>query len=218
MKKNQNKCGFSLAEVLVALLLGGVAVAGMTQFFLSQLYQYYLITNSNGLNYDLRTATKYLEKDIRNSLEFYALANIASARTFTNPASAPGYGECVLIVLEVGRVDGGRGCVYYRAPTGRAKNGRTIYSLYRAICTFRTNSTPVIDETNALMVAEDCSSILKNNTAMFIAHPRFTFAGARRGLFMGAKFLRGSGKDKNNNNLATTFCQLCFYSRNPAFK
>ncbi|MDR1665732.1 MAG: prepilin-type N-terminal cleavage/methylation domain-containing protein [Puniceicoccales bacterium] len=186
--------GFSLTEVLVALLLGGVAIAGMTRFFIAQFHQYYLITNNNGLNYDLRTMAKYLERDIRSSIEF----------TTTNPPNAS------LRVLLDGTWNDGSGFSYSIQP--KIKSKYQIQSLVRTPCKFNGSDTPT-PQGNGLVVAEDCVNLEfytpDRPSSVGSSHP---ISGTRRGIFVNAELRRGAG-----NQRVTTYCRLFFHSRNPKF-
>jgi prepilin-type N-terminal cleavage/methylation domain-containing protein len=190
--------GFSLTEVLVALLLGGVAIAGMTRFFIAQFHQYYLITNNNGLNYDLRTMAKYLERDIRSSIEF----NVS--------------GTTSLNVLLAGTWADGSGFTY--SIDGRTKNKYTVQSLIRTPCTFSSKDESILLG-SGLVVAEDCCVISGKDLFIPFLRPIPTssdpnpLAGTRMGVFVLAKLQRGAG-----NRSATTYCRLFFHSRNPQFK
>jgi len=139
VKKRQS--GFTLVEVLMASFLASITLTCIIQFFLTQLNQYRYISSSNKLNESLRIFSKFLEKDVHNSLSFYVFNNLKEALDFKEPSSkitTPSVGNCVLFVQERGMVEGGRGIIYH---VGEATtlNGQDCYPLYRALVTFSAN-------------------------------------------------------------------------------
>ena len=136
MRKRQS--GFTLVEVLMASFLACITLTCIIQFFLTQLNQYRYISSSNKLNESLRIFSKFLEKDVHNSLSFYVLNNLEEALAFTEPSSkitTPATGNCVLFVQERGMVEGGRGVIYHVGEE-ITLNGQACYPLYRALVTF----------------------------------------------------------------------------------
>ena len=137
MRKRQS--GFTLVEVLMASILACITLTCIIQFFLTQLHQYRLINSNNKLNENLRILSKFLEKDVHNSLSFYVFNNLEEIISpengnFTLP-TAPCIGNCVLFVQERGMVEGGRGVIYHIGEK-ITLNGQDCYPLYRALVTF----------------------------------------------------------------------------------
>lgn len=226
--KQQSSKGFSLTEVLVAILLGSIALTAMMQFFLAQANQYYWISGSNSLNADLRVLAKQLEKDVRNSLEFYVCPNLSYALNFTTSGALyPRGGNCLLLVQERGMVQGGKG-ILYNIETTRSNQGTKFaaYPLKRALVTF--NSSNKINETEAALRWLTVGYVKHNpvtgksdgfytegsstNVAFYMPE-RKQLPGCRAGLYIGTTLSR-KGMLKQ---LAETRCNFCVYSRNPRF-
>lgn len=154
MRKRQS--GFTLVEVLMASFLACITLTCIIQFFLTQLNQYRYISSSNKLNESLRIFSKFLEKDVHNSLSFYVFNNLDEIMPekggITLP-TVPSIGNCVLFVQERGIVNGGRGVVYHVGEE-TTLNGQKCYPLYRALVTFSSNTTTdkVINETEATLI------------------------------------------------------------------
>ncbi len=140
MKNRQN--GFTLVEVLMASILACITLACIMQFFLTQLNQYRLISSSNKLNENLRIFSKFLEKDVHNSLRFYVFKNLDDALVFqenTMTVNVPTVGNCVLLVQERGMVSDGRGVIYHIGEE-MSLYGQSCYPLYRTLVTFTSNN------------------------------------------------------------------------------
>lgn len=141
MRKRQS--GFTLVEVLMASFLAGITLTCIIQFFLTQLNQYRLISSSNKINENLRIFSKFVEKDVHNTLCFYVFKDLEEALNFDATKSSievPTVGNCVLFVQERGMVNKGRGVIYH---VGEATllNGQECYPLYRALVTFSEDKT-----------------------------------------------------------------------------
>ena len=243
MNLRNKTSGFTLVEVITASILSCITLTCIVQFFLTQLRQYKQISNYNQLNENLRITSKFLEKDVHNSLEFYIFYNLQEALKFDFNAkgtlNSNTSGECLLLVQERGTIDGGRGIIYYLGKktstqkeeenekieqgSGSMVGGSSTYhrSLYRAMVSFKGSK---IEQT------EDKLSKLKLADLRFIYVPTgiisSTFYIVQRRKFNGtnilvpgcrhglcAKFTMIAGKG-GKTSLDTNFC---FFSRNPRF-
>ena len=219
----------------MASALGGITLACIIQFFLSQLNQYHLIAANNQLNENVRLFSKFFEKDTHNSLEFYVFDDLTAALAFTAGAavSLPKVGNCVLFVTERGVVDGGQGTIYYVGASTEV-NGITCYPLYRALVSFNENKK--ISQTAGSLsnlplgyVKADAESFVQKftlnaNTGIFytIDHKRYGrntgteyphVAGCRHGIYVGTTLVQPGLKGEASE----TSINFCFFSRNPRF-
>ena len=229
LRKKAKEQGFTLVEVLIAGTLSLVTLTCIMQFFLSQLNQYRLISGNNALSESLRVFSKFFEKDVHNSLEFYVFGNVDKAFTFeygTTEVSAETAGNCILFIQEKGMVEGGRGILYF-VDTEITKNGIACYPLYRALVTF-ANTHKIAENYEGLQklpmgylkkTDQDLFAI-NSKTGIFatVDHRKFSeggnyIPGCRHGAYLKAIFiqpgLRGASAESPFN--------FCFYSRNPRF-
>ncbi|MDR2769431.1 MAG: hypothetical protein LBB19_02645 [Puniceicoccales bacterium] len=234
--KNKSS-GFTLVEIMLAGVMAGIFLTFCTQFFLTQLNQYYLISGNSKLSEQLRTLSKYMEKDVHNSLEFHLFPDLSTALSFTYASTTfPKVGNCLLLIQERGMVEGGRGVIYY---VGSECNGGTklaYYPLYRALITF--SAAKKINETESVLNQLVVGHLKKSATnshvqlysttspavsGIFYATERRKFStgaeyhphivGCRHGLYIGTTLMQPGLKLK----VAETPCNFCFYSRNPRF-
>lgn len=214
-KRNQ---AFTLVEVILASSLASITMACILQFFLTQLNQYRLISANNKLTESLRIFSKFLEKDVHFSLEFYAYDTFQKAAEGTTPA-AENLGNCLLLVQERGRVAGGRGIVYF-VGDGVLKNGVAVYPLYRALVSF--NSSRQIIETEANLKCLFLGYIKgssgfnpeNNKQGIFYTFNKDTaLPGTRHSVYV-CLTLTQPGL---HGTVSETVANFCFYSRNPRF-
>ncbi|MDR0392914.1 MAG: hypothetical protein LBH52_01640 [Puniceicoccales bacterium] len=234
--KNKSR-GFTLVEIMLAGIMAGVFLTFCTQFFLTQLNQYYLISGNSKLSEQLRTFSKYMEKDVHNSLEFYVFPDLSSALSFTYASTTfPKVGNCLLLIQERGMVEGGRGVIYYVGSECNSGTKLAYYPLYRALVTFSAAKKIVeaASVLNQLVVghlkksATNTPVQLYSTTSpaasgIFYATERRRFstgteyhphiAGCRHGLYVGTTLMQPGLKLK----VTETPCNFCFYSRNPRF-
>ncbi len=237
MQAKRKVRGFTLFELLMATTLGGITLACIIQFFLTQLNQYRLISGNNQLNENVRILSKFFEKDTHNSLEFYVFDDLAGALAFkkgTTSVTLPKAGNCVLFVTERGVVDGGRGTIYYVAAQTTI-NGISCWPLYRAIVSFTAENKISEDEAGLSKlplgyIKTDGVSFTKKFTddtptsGIFytIDHKRYGrntgaeyphVAGCRHGIYVGTTLVQPGLK----GNASETSVNFCFFSRNPRF-
>ena len=219
-----NKRGFSLLEVLIAIFLASIAMTAITQFFITQVNQYSWIAGSNALNQDLRTLSKYLEKDVRNAIKFHVFDTFNDAKNFVDGTTLtyPRYGNCVLFVQEVGMTTGGRGVVYLIENTlTNAGTSFQSYKLMRALVTF--NSSKKVVEAYADLKFLTVAYIKPNSSEpvglfgspnkVFYQPARVLLPSYRVGLFIGTTLV----KKGLHKQVSETKCNFCMYSRNPRF-
>jgi len=218
--------GFTLVEVITASILSCITLTCIVQFFLTQLRQYKLISNYNQSNENLRISSKFLEKDVHNSLEFYVFDDLEEALKFNfqdkETLKSNKSGNCVLFIQERGIVDGGRGTIYFLGPrtiNSISNEANTYYycPFYRAMVSFKNAK---IEQTkNNLSKLKLTNLLASNNTEdrVFYISPRRQFSnkeympGCRHGLYINFT-LAFPGMMKPS--LSTNFC---FFSRNPRF-
>ncbi|MDR1254688.1 MAG: prepilin-type N-terminal cleavage/methylation domain-containing protein [Puniceicoccales bacterium] len=232
--KNKSR-GFTLVEIMLAGVMAGVFLTFCTQFFLTQLNQYYLISGNSKLSEQLRTFSKYIEKDVHNSLEFYVFADLSSALNFTYAGTTfPKVGNCLLLIQERGMIDGGKGVIYYVGSECNSGTKVAYYPLYRALVTF--SAAKKINEAasvlNQLVVGHLKKSAtnshvqlysISSSGGIFYETERRKFGGSvdyyphitgcRHGLYVGTTLMQPGLKLK----VTETPCNFCFYSRNPRF-
>lgn len=216
--------------------MAGVFLTFCTQFFLTQLNQYYLISGNNKLSEQLRTLSKYMEKDVHNSLEFYVFPDLTSALSFTYASTTfPQVGNCLLLIQEQGMIAGGRGVIYYVGSECNSGTKLAYYPLYRALVTFSAQKKIVETASvlNQLVVGhlkkatsshvQLYSTTSPDASGIFYSTERRRFygsadyyphiAGCRHGLYVGTTLMQPGLKLK----VTETPCNFCFYSRNPRF-
>ncbi len=240
--------GFTLVEILVAGTMAGVFLTFCVQFFLTQLHQYQIISWSNQLNEQLRTFAKFVEKDVHNSLEFFAFSDL-DALLKEVPNSAISYGgaediggDCVLLVEEKGRVEGGRGVAYF-VGSKQSFGEYSYYPVYRAIVTFsaegKVNETaenlqqlivahlkPELDGwAGSFMFSDQAVQLTSEHLRIFKVLDRKKVngeyvAGCRHGLSVSTRLVQPglpSTETKKKISYLETPCEFTFFSRNPRF-
>ena len=134
--------GFTLFELIIEATLGGITLACIMQFFITQLNQYRLIAGNNQLSENVRIFSKFFEKDTHNSLAFYVFDNLTEALSFKrgDEVTLPKVGNCVVFVTERGLVSSGKGLIYYVDENEASHitiNGTVCWPFYRAIVSFK---------------------------------------------------------------------------------